>query len=195
VKPKPLSKSEQAYEFDWTLTQAWQHMGSDEKALAELDRAVGADELPYKAFEKIGERVEEGKKVDVFEEGKQLGKAHFWRAEVSLRLAESDHGPEVQAWPARACGFDPLKFKFHVPSQAVRSRYKSKVSRVTFAGAKDAGSRTQRLIRRLCNEQWPDGYDDVETRDIVSVISPKLKAMGTPIPEITLWRRALGRKE
>jgi hypothetical protein len=188
VNRKPSSEPRQAHEFDWTVTEAMRHVAKErdwpnEKALAELDRAIGAADLPYMAFEKIDGRLE----------GERPGKGTYWRSEVSLRLVEGDSGREVQTWPARACGFDPLKFEFRLPSKAVRSLCNSKAPPAALGG--DAGSRMQRLIRRLCNEQWPQGYDDVETRHIITTISPKLKSMGIGIPERSLWLRALRRKK
>jgi hypothetical protein len=175
VKNKPSFKSEQVHQrdFDWTLTQAFRHIMKigdwpDEGALAELERAVGAAEVPYMAFEKIFEWLQ----------GDKEGNPSFWRSSVGLKLVES----EVQAWPTHACGFDPNRFEFRVPSRIVKSLY-------------SAGSRTQRLIRQLCDEEWPDGYDHLETRHIRAKISPKLKELGHPIAERSTWLRALSRRK
>lgn len=56
------------------------------------------------------------------------------------------------------------------------------------------GSRAQEMIRRMCNEEWPAGYEDIETAVIIDCISRKLRDPGKPVPKYDVFLRALGRR-
>jgi hypothetical protein len=56
------------------------------------------------------------------------------------------------------------------------------------------GSRTQRAIRQIADETWPDGHDDIQIGDIVKIVGNVLKARGMRVPERDTFLRALGRR-
>ena len=108
--------------FDWVLTHFFRHLVEvchwpEQQALAEIERAIGAAEVPYRVFEMInGEPV-----------SKQEGLASFWRSDVRLRLIKEDAeekaiDPEVEAWPAHI-GWDNNRYVWRVQSRVVQACY------------------------------------------------------------------------
>jgi hypothetical protein len=56
------------------------------------------------------------------------------------------------------------------------------------------GSRTQRAIRQIADETWPDGWEHIETGQIMKIVGSKLEARGSRVPSPTTFQRALGRR-
>jgi hypothetical protein len=64
----------------------------------------------------------------------------------------------------------------------------------TAAAPKLRRSRQQRLILKTAAEVYPDGWTDVETRDIIKVVGDKIEAKGLKVPKPDVWLRALDRR-
>jgi len=57
------------------------------------------------------------------------------------------------------------------------------------------GSRTHEAIRQIAAEEWSDGYEHVETLDIIDRVSPELQKRGIRVPHRSTFERALGRRK
>ena len=53
------------------------------------------------------------------------------------------------------------------------------------------GSRVQRLIRRIADEMWPDGWKDITTGQIMKVVGEMLKHRGIDVPGRNTFLRGL----
>jgi len=56
-------------------------------------------------------------------------------------------------------------------------------------------SRTQEMIRGIAADEWPDGYERVETDEIRKRVGEVLKGNGLPVPSRATFQRALGRRK
>jgi hypothetical protein len=57
------------------------------------------------------------------------------------------------------------------------------------------GSRMQRLIRRIADEKWPDGWKDITTGQIMNDVGRVLKDQGIDVSGRDTFLRALGRRK
>ena len=57
------------------------------------------------------------------------------------------------------------------------------------------GSRAQDLIRLIVAENWSDGYEGVETGQIIKIVSPELEKRGIRVPGRDTFLRALKRRK
>ena len=57
------------------------------------------------------------------------------------------------------------------------------------------GSRMQRLIRRIADEKWPDGWKDITTGQIMKDVGEELEKGGVRVPERNTFLRALARRK
>jgi hypothetical protein len=57
------------------------------------------------------------------------------------------------------------------------------------------GSLTQDLVKAVAAELWPDGYEHVETKDLIKNVSDELKRRGKPVPKRDVFLRAFERRK
>lgn len=57
------------------------------------------------------------------------------------------------------------------------------------------GSRIQRLIRRIADEKWPNGWKDITTGQIMQDVGGVLKDRGIDVPGRDTFLRALDRRK
>jgi hypothetical protein len=107
--------------FDWSFTDLFRYLTtetshrSEQKALAEIDRAVGDADLPYRVFANSADQV-----------GSE-GWASYWRSDVTLEPIKQDERgqpiePEVKVSPRGSIGWDPQRiFVFRVQSRRARA--------------------------------------------------------------------------
>jgi hypothetical protein len=57
-----------------------------------------------------------------------------------------------------------------------------------------AGSRDQQQIMKFVAEEFPNGWENVETRDIIKRVGDKMTAMNLKVPGRDAFNRALGRR-
>jgi hypothetical protein len=60
---------------------------------------------------------------------------------------------------------------------------------------KGRGSRQQRVIQQIAAEEFPDGYDQIETGVIIHQVANRLKRQSLPVPKRDTFLRALGRRK
>jgi hypothetical protein len=55
-------------------------------------------------------------------------------------------------------------------------------------------SRKQRLIQQIAAEEFPGGYDQIPTNEIIHRVSDRLRRQSLPVPGRDTFNRALGRR-
>lgn len=167
--------------FDWSLTQALRHLVdvhklSNDEAAAELERAIGAGELPYMVFAVVDGKLQCGK----------VGRADFWRSDVTLRLIKHDTEgneiePEVHVWPSHiGFGVGLGNFAERVPSQLVEDLYRKRSGPQLIALSqlkkKDLKTAIDEELkkRRSLGHAW----DGKNTRSLAIELKPILRKMG-----------------
>ena len=60
---------------------------------------------------------------------------------------------------------------------------------------KGRGSRQQRMIQQIAAEEFPDGYDQIETGVIIHKVSNRLGRQKLHVPKRDVFLRALGRRK
>jgi hypothetical protein len=60
---------------------------------------------------------------------------------------------------------------------------------------KGRGSRQQRMIQQIVGEEFPDGYDQIETGVIIHKVADRLKRQRLLVPKRDTFLRALGRRK
>jgi hypothetical protein len=60
---------------------------------------------------------------------------------------------------------------------------------------KGRGSRQQRMVQQIAAEEFPDGYDQIETGVIIHTVSNRLGRQKLPVPKRDVFLRALGRRK
>jgi hypothetical protein len=58
-----------------------------------------------------------------------------------------------------------------------------------------AGSRNQQLIKQFIDEEFPNGWENVETCVIIKRVGDRIMAMGHKVPSRDTFSRALGRRK
>ncbi len=94
-------------------------------------------------------------------------------------------------------GPDPSKIEAsHPPAAPPSTAAAPAVSEVAAQDAPrpTAGSRDQRQIMKFVAEEFPNGWENVETRDIIKRVGDKMKAMKLKVPRRDTFNRALGRR-
>src|SRR5262249_40894879 len=175
-KSGPAESQSRPRIFDWSGTKFVLHVVavrgvSEQEALAEAERAIGAAEVPHQI----------GYKGEAEPHGTQGGDAGYFRSNIELRLI----GSEVQIRPKRGAWITAAEnFELWVPSRVVQERYRRKKR-----------SPDQEHVLEAARALWPYGWDAMEFRDIEKPLVAKMTALGFKVPKPDTMRRALGFKK
>lgn len=196
MKTKPSAESGQDVDwsqtFNWSLDQFFQHLTEvyhlrDQQAVAEIHNAIGSANVPYRVFEELDGRLA----------SKKAGSADFWRADVRLCLVTQDAErgeiePKVSVSPSGGIGWKEGNFIWRVPARVVRGQYTERPKKPALAyGDK---SRTQQQILLFTDEEFPDGWDHLNTNVLMKQVSERFKEAGLTAPERATFERAYDRR-
>jgi len=113
---------------------------------------------------------------------------------IQPRLEEDGRWTAAIVSAGMMLGFDPAAHRWELDDREVAALLPPTTSD-RGADDKPRRSRGQDEIKQIADELWPDGYEHVETKNLIKEVGDQLERRGIPVPKRDVFLRALDRRK